>query len=232
LLGRAYAQLGRREEASSHLHRALAIAERHHDRTQQAVTHLKLAWFRGQLGDPFSEQPSEHNRQALDHAGKSLELFRAIGNPVGEAYALDHMALLVARLGNLDLARGHCDAALALFRTHNEPMGQASSSESMGYIDHHDGHHSRAIGHYRHALALLAELGNTGDAAHMLDQLGDPYLALGQRERARVVWREALELYRQQGRVEELNRVQWRLDGLDRHEPAPALAHEQACGLR
>ena len=50
--------------------------------------------------------------------------------------------------------------------------------------------------------------------------LGHSHVALGQREQARTVWREALELYRQQGREEDAARVEQQLDDLDDHADA------------
>ena len=49
------------------------------------------------------------------------------------------------------------------------------------------------------------------DSADTLDNLGHPHAALGQHEHARAVWRQALELYRRQGRAEDAERVQRQL---------------------
>jgi tetratricopeptide (TPR) repeat protein len=193
----------------------MAISQ--HDRTQQAMVHMALAWFLGRPGENrFREQTSAADKQrALEHAGHSLELFRAVGNPVGEAYALDHLGWLVADLDSPDLARKHCEASLALFRIHNDRTGEANALACMGYIDHRAGQHHQAIRHYEQALALFANVDNTADSAYTLDHLGHPHIALDQNEQARTAWREASALYQQQGLVEEADRVRRRLDHLD-----------------
>ena len=44
---------------------------------------------------------------------------------------------------------------------------------------------------------------------------GAPYAALGKHDEARAVWQEALEIYRQQGRAEDAQRIQDLLAGLE-----------------
>jgi tetratricopeptide (TPR) repeat protein len=206
LLGRAYADLGLHEEATGHLHRALALAEHHRDPTQQALTHQALAWAWGLQGD---------DRRALDHATQAKDLFRTLDQPVREARALNTVGWHAARLGEYGTARAHCQAALPLHRLHLNPDGEAATLDSLGYIEHQTGHHHHALYHYQHALTLYRNLGNTLQSANTLDRLGYPYAALGQHDHARTAWREALELYRLQGRDEDAARVQRQLDKLD-----------------
>jgi tetratricopeptide (TPR) repeat protein len=82
-------------------------------------------------------------------------------------------------------------------------------------IEHRTGYHELAIERYQQALGLFRGLGNTYDFADTLDNLGYPYAALGQHDRARTVWRQALELYQRQGRTEDAERVQRQLDVVD-----------------
>ena len=51
--------------------------------------------------------------------------------------------------------------------------------------------------------------------AEALAGLGAPYAALGKHDEARAVWQEALEIYRQQGRAEDAQRIQDLLAGLE-----------------
>ena len=210
-VGRAYAELGRHEEAFGHLHRALTLAEHHHQPTDQAHTHrqLSVAWER--RGD---------DRRALDHSTRALALFRGLDLPVWEAVALNDVGWDAARLGDYDTARVHCQAALTLRHDHHDTEGEAETLDTLGYIDHHTGDHGQAIRHYQRALTLYRSLGDTYEAAAILDNLGHPHVALGQHEQAGVAWREALELYRQTGRYAEAERVRRQLDVLDRHPDA------------
>jgi DNA-binding SARP family transcriptional activator/tetratricopeptide (TPR) repeat protein len=205
-LGRAQGELDRHDDASRHLHRALALAERHRDTAEQALAHHQLAraWER-----------REDHRRALEHATRALELCRALGRPGWEAHALNGVGWHASRLGDYDTARAHCQAALVLHRRHHNSSGEADTLDSLGYIDHHTGHHDRAVGHYRQALTLFRRLGNTYESAATLDRLGHPYVALGRHEQARAAWREAAELYGAHGRDSDAAQVRNRLATLD-----------------
>ena len=204
-LGGAVIDLGRHDEGIAHLHQSLALAEKHGDLNQQAHTHRVLAWA-------WEQQHNE--RQSLEHAAAALNLRRALGQPVGEAEALNQTGWYLALSGEFDAARTHCEAALAILRRHNVPSGEAATLDSLGYIAHHGGHHQQAVKYCQEALAVLASLGDVVHTADVLDTLGHPHAALGQYEQARVAWQEALELYREQGRDQSADRVRQQLDTL------------------
>lgn len=205
-LGQALSELGRQEQAAEHLNRAIALAERHRDATQLALTHYALTrvWELG--GD---------DRRALGHARSALRLFQEIGHPTREADALNVVGWYLASLGDHDAARAHCRAALALNRRHANPDGESAALDSLGWIDHHTGHHERSVRHYEAALVLRRSLGNTSFAADTLDHLGHPCALLGWHDKARTAWHEARQLYRDQGRTADADRVQRQIDGLD-----------------
>ncbi|MEU5692817.1 BTAD domain-containing putative transcriptional regulator [Actinosynnema sp. NPDC020468] len=205
-LGVAYADLGRHEEATDHLSEALALAERHDDAMQQALTHRMLA-------QAWGERDDDH--RALHHAIRSLRLLPTT-DPVGRADALNQVGWYEARTGAHDAARAHCAEALTLHRAHDNRPGEAATLDSLGYLDHLAGRHHRAVEHYREAHALYAALDNTYECATTLDNLAHPYAALNLREQARDTWRQAHDLYRAQGRDAEADLVRRHLDALDR----------------
>ena len=204
-LGRACGRLGRHEEAVEHLDQALALTVRHGDLAGQARCHQVLSVTWEVRGD---------GRQALDHARRALDLYRAVDLPVLEADALNMVGWCAARLGDFDTALDHCRAALALHRRHAYVEGEAATLDSLGFIAHHTGDHEDALALYGQALGLYRGLGNSWETADTLVNLGHPHAALGQRDQAREAWQEALELYREQGRDEDAERVQRELDAL------------------
>ncbi|MFC6089727.1 ATP-binding protein [Saccharothrix lopnurensis] len=207
LLGHACARLGRHEEAVEHLHRALELAERDGDVDEQAYTLRLLGQAWGERGD---------DRRALEHARRALDLFRVLDLPVWEAAELNAVGWYSARLGDYGTAREHCRAALAVYRRHHYPAGEAGTLDSLGYVAHLGGCHEEAVGHYLRSLALYREHGDTYTTAVVLEHLGDARAALEQSGSAAAAWREALELYRGQGRDGDAERVRGRLDALDR----------------
>lgn len=204
-LGHANAMLGRHEQAITHLHQALGLAEPHHDLARQAHIHFTLAqaW----------ELQADH-RQALQHAHRALDLYRVLNQPAREAVALNQVGWFAACLGDFDTARAHCQAALALHRHHRNPNGEAAALHSLAFIDHHTGHHRQAVDRYRQALTLFRTLGHTAAIADTLADLGRSIAELDDHPQAKATWQEAAELYRLLGRSTDADRVQRQLDGL------------------
>lgn len=205
-LGYACSRLGLNEEAATHLHQALALAVDHADLVQQARTHklLAAAWER-----------RRDNRRAMEHARHALNLYRTLAHPVSEADTLNVMGWCAAHLGEYDTAWDHCRAALALQRRHGSLDGAAATLDCLGFIAHRVGDHHLALEHYQESLNLRRALGSTYLLAGTLDDVGHPHVALGQPDRACAVWREALELYQEQGRSADAERVTRQLDDLD-----------------
>ena len=204
-LGRAYADLNRHEEAIGHLEHAIALAEEQHDLAAQAHAHRNLAWAWERGGDAQRE---------LHHATRALDLYRAVNRTDWEADALHMVGWCTARLGDFDAARASCLTALGLHRMLRYATGESDTLHSLGYIEHHTGRYLQAIESYEQALAQRLAIGNIYQSADTLDQLGHPHAALGQHAKARACWLQALDLYRQQGRTHDAQRVQRQLSAL------------------
>ena len=206
-LGHALTEVGRREEAVEQLDRALALSEQHADLLQQATTHLMFMGFR------FG---AEDFRNALHHAVRARELFRQLGNPVGEGHALSGSGWALANLGEYDEAREHCEAAISLFRRHRSPQPESDVLDSLGYISYRTGEYVKAVEYGERAVGLMRSLGETNEfLAAALDRLGQSHVALDHVDQARDVWQAALDLYRRCGRDEGVRRMQRRLATLD-----------------
>ncbi|MFI9813891.1 protein kinase domain-containing protein [Saccharothrix variisporea] len=204
-LGHALVWTGRVEESFDHLHQALTWAERAGDRHEQAHAHQTLAVHWAQRGE---------DERALTHSAAALDLFRALGEPVWEAVALNGAGFLHARLGDFEKAREYCEASLRLSARHANREGEAEALDSLGYIAHQTGDHLRAVDHYRRALDILRDLGDNHMHAYALRALGHPLTALGRHDEARAVWRQALALFEGLPRASDVEEVR-RLLGLD-----------------
>ena len=211
LLGKAVARDGEHDRGLDLLREALALAERVGDGLQQGATHHALTVALGWRADP---------RQALEHAGHTLRLYRAHG-PKWEGEALNLVGWYAARNGQYTRARAHCQAALASHRRNQDPGNIAITLDSLGFIDYHTGRHSVAIEEYQEAVALLRESADIFQLAETLESLGHPHRALGQHDEARAVWAEAQEWYANSLRPEAAQRTQGLLDELG-GQPAPA----------
>jgi tetratricopeptide (TPR) repeat protein len=220
-LGYAYARLGHHDEALRHLGNALAQAG-HDDPASAAHTHRAFAWALGRQGEL---------RLALEHARRARGLYQQLGQREWEAQALNDMGWLFARIGDHDQTRTHCQLALDLCL---DDVGYVYATvwESMGHLDRLNGRHQQALAHYQQAVTALDMLGDTYDVADVLDGMSHAYAALGEHDHARTVWREASQLYRQQGRVTDAERVQQQLNDLDRSECVPDFEVETEQGVQ
>ncbi len=204
-LGRAYDLLGHRDEAIRHLRQALAWAEQDRDFSEQAEAHQALSWAWG-IAD--TDRAQHHARHAIAAA-------RALDKPNWEAQALSTGAWLCVLQRDYESAREHCQASLALYRAQDDPTDVAGMLHALGFIESETGNHSLAVRHYDEAAVLYHSLGHRYLLADTLERIGNPCLVLGQAERAATAWREAVELYRQQGRDEDADRVRQQLEALD-----------------
>lgn len=206
-LGAALARAGQLDNALDHLRRALTESTKANDLAGQAETHRILS--------TVYEWRSEI-RVALRHAGHAVALFRALDHPLGTANTLNAMGWFAAHLGDYSRANRCCTMSLALCREHGSKDDESAALDSLGYIAVRTGDYAGAVDHYRQALCLRRELGNTYEEANTLNGLANAHFAFGRLDEARVVWQQALALYRVQHRDADTNRVRRQLCALDR----------------
>ncbi|MGP3926788.1 BTAD domain-containing putative transcriptional regulator [Streptomyces sp. 8N616] len=205
-LGQACSLTGHYDEARSHLEQTIALFEHTGDILGQGQTHFWLGITWEQQGEP---------QQALLCHGRALDHYRAVGDALHEAGALNTLGWCHARLGRNEQAHGYCEQALAINRAEGDRYGEALNLESLGYIAHHRGRHREALDYYHQALTLVREADATWSEAKILGCIGDVHHALGQHAETRRAWRRALELYRIQHRTPQAAHIQQQLDTLN-----------------
>ncbi|WP_246107580.1 AfsR/SARP family transcriptional regulator [Saccharothrix saharensis] len=206
LLGLALCRIERYEEGMDHLRMAETLARRLGDARCLTRTHegFALAW----------DQQGQHEL-ALRSATRALRFVASLHNPVWQATAHTIAGRSAARLGLHELATSHCLAAIPLQQEHGDHDGEANSVFTLGLVAQDTGDSDRAVLHFRRSLAVFRAHANAPLEADTLDLLGHAYAALRQQDRTREVWREALDLYQEQRRREDAERVQRQLCELD-----------------
>lgn len=210
-LGRAHANLGDTDRALQLMGTALALID--HTPREAAYTHQLLCWVWGLRGD---------DERALSHATYSLGLYRELadaagqsGETLGEASALNMIGSCEIRLGQYERAREHCLAAVAIHQHIADPDGEASSLDNLARLALATGSPADAITYYTQALNLRLAQNNSYAAADTCTSIGHAHVARSEHHQARLIWRQALELYRDQGREHLAAQIQRQLDQLD-----------------
>ena len=190
LLGRAFIQLNRYDQARIHLQHALDLFRELGDHIGQADVHRNLSWV-------FDRQ--ERYEEALPHARQALLLFQAAGHQSGHARALNAVGWFHAQLGDPQQALICCQQALDLQREIGDRFGQAETYDSLGYAHHRLGHLREATACYQQALTLYHEFGDRYNEADTLAYLGDVHQTFSDFEAARIAWQHALAIFEQLG---------------------------------
>ena len=190
LLGRAFIQLSRYDQARIHLQHALDLFRELGDHIGQADVHRNLSWV-------FDRQ--ERYEEALPHARQALLLFQAVGHQSGHARALNAVGWFHAQLGDPEQALICCQQALDLQREIGDRFGQAETYDSLGHAHHRLGHLREATACYQQALTLYHEFGDRYNEADTLAYLGDVHQTFSDFEAARIAWQRALAIFEQLG---------------------------------
>ncbi|GIJ62606.1 AfsR/SARP family transcriptional regulator [Virgisporangium aurantiacum] len=205
-LGRAHTQLGRLDEARTHLDQALSLFRAVGDRANEAQTQVNVARVLERQG---------RDVEALHCDQRSLDLYRAAGHLTGQARALNNVAWMLTRLGDVDLARTLCREALRINEDIGNRHGAATNWQSIGHLELAAGAYRTAVDGCRRALDLFAEIDDLAGTADTLVCLGEAYHADGDPAAADDTWRRALTLLDEMGHP-EADRVRGYL------RPAPA----------
>ena len=185
LLGEAYTELHRFDDAHVQLSHALAVAAQSSDHAGLGETHSSLAVLCGRQGD---------HRRAYDHACDAVDEFQAAGDQAGEAWALNQVGWQNTCSAKHEQALISAHRALRLHRNLGDRVKEAACWDTIGYAHHHLGHHSEAITHYLNALTVYRDLSDQYGAAEVLKHLGDTHHSTGDTYAAQDAWQQALTI--------------------------------------
>jgi tetratricopeptide (TPR) repeat protein len=185
LAAEAFSTLGSFQETRDHLDRALDLYGQLGDRIAAARVQIDLAILSHRQGC---------NEQALAHAQRGLDLYRAANAaPVKVALGLNMVGWCLGHLGRHSEAVEICERALAI-TPEKSLYSRANIWDSLGYAHHHLGDHERATACYRQALTTFRDIGDRHSEALALDHLGDTEHATGDTAAAHETWRRAVDI--------------------------------------
>jgi tetratricopeptide (TPR) repeat protein len=129
---------------------------------------------------------------------QALDLFRQLGDRLGQAWALDELGLVQQLTGDYATAGLSLRQALELHRDLGSRHGQAVTLNSLGQLLSRTSATRDAFGRYDEALAIARELGAPLQEARALEGIGELLLP-GNPAEAAVQLRSALAIYQRIG---------------------------------
>jgi tetratricopeptide (TPR) repeat protein len=184
-LGQLHRSEGDHPRAHGHLQQALDLFTADCDDDFAAETMLDIALT-------FGEEL--RYTEAVDFSYRGLDMFRSIGNSVGEGRALNSLGWYLCKLGAYEPALIHCQRALTLARSNQNPHVEATTLGSIGLIHYSTGNYRQALLYYTQALEARRAKGDYFLQADVMTRLGDTHAALGEVATAKDLWVQALAI--------------------------------------
>lgn len=195
-LARALAETGQVDEAEEQVTLMLGQLPRLSP-AEQAATERSIGWVRGRQG---------RHTEALHHARRALEIFRALGDRGSAARELNAVGWYLTLLGDHRQAIAMCEEALPMLRETGNRRSEAATWDSIGYARQRLGDLDAAIADYRRSLRLYEETLDRYNQADVLDHMASAQLERGDGAQARASWTRAARLLSEIGnaRAEEM----------------------------
>lgn len=177
---------GRYDDADEHFAHALEGFRSDEDRPGEARVLCNLSRVRLALGD---------TSRAVALAEQGLAVHDGLGRTLAGANARYALGIALTRAGRYAYARSVLSEALEIFRGSRQRFWEGHTCFRLAEVELADRRLGEAASRAEQALAVLADLGGASRRGNILTVLGRALAALGQTERARTCWRDALALY-------------------------------------
>ncbi len=126
-----------------------------------------------------SQGKAESYGKALEKFEESISNWRAIGDRLGEAQALNFMGLIHHALSDSRMALDCYRRALPLFQAGGERLGEAETLNNMAVAHHALGELKTSLDLSKQALPLQREMGDRQGEVATLNNIGSAYWASG-----------------------------------------------------
>ncbi|MFI6598654.1 BTAD domain-containing putative transcriptional regulator [Nonomuraea sp. NPDC050536] len=184
-IARSHAKLGLEWEAVEHFQQAIGLHRDLDEPALKAHLHLGLSVSLNRL----------RSGEALGHVLRAQELFRQVGDVIGEARALNNAGWLHAQVGEYDQALDHCRRAQRILAASGYAQGEGHAWDSIAYVLEAKGDFAQAVACFERAVELLRGCDDLHPAAETLVRLGETHLRAGDTAAALGAWKRAAESY-------------------------------------
>jgi len=133
------------------------------------------------------------------HLHQALDLYRSVGDPVGEARTLMSLSWMLQAQGHHREALDHIEWAKELFRAAGDQHWFARSLNATGWLYIKLGRHRQAHDRLQQALELAEKMEDRHSQASTWDSLGYVHQHMEEPNKAEHCYQQALRLYRETG---------------------------------
>ena len=184
-----------------------------------------LAIFR-EIGVVHSEAVLWHNIGTVHHykgsyeeglaaCRRALAIYRSIGDLPDEADVLNDIGAIYQSAACSDEALVHHEKARLIADDIGDKSQQVIAVRNIADIYRCSGQHGEAFDHYYTALRLAREIGEPYEEGKILEGIAESTLSTQQPAAARIVFRQALDIFEQLGAEPEAEAARIRIETMD-----------------
>ncbi|MFJ2022774.1 AfsR/SARP family transcriptional regulator [Streptomyces sp. NPDC087897] len=183
----------RHAEGESYLEQAIANFRADGNRPGEASALCNLSRIHLAMGNTAS---------AVALAQQGIDIYDELGHALRGANGRYALGLALTQSGRLADATDQLHDALAVFRDSRQRLWEGMATFRLAEVDLAAGLPAQAATKSEQALAILRGIGGEWRRGNVLTVLGRALNEIGQPGRARVCWREALDIYEALGSAE------------------------------
>ncbi len=136
---------------------------------------------------------------AVAAAEEAVAIYQDLHKGYRHAVALYTLGIAQTSSGELDLALSSLNEALPMFREARQQLWEGVTLHRMAEVHLAAGHHRQAAAHAEQALGLVSKATGHWRTADVLTVLGRSLHGIGQVDRARACWHDALNIHKALG---------------------------------
>jgi tetratricopeptide (TPR) repeat protein len=159
-------------------------------KSQEAAIYNNLGRVYYTLGD---------RKSAQKYYEEALNIYKEVGDHVGEGTALNNLGWVYDALGKKEKALEYYSQALSIRKEIGDQQGKGVTLINLGRVYSTLGQHEKALKFYKEALTIRREVGDRGGEGTTLNNLGLLYYSLGDKEQALSYYQKALSIRREVG---------------------------------
>lgn len=137
--------------------------------------------------------------EAIRAYGEAQEIFRAEGNVMGQARALNNIGVVYLFQGKQDEAIKHLQSALDAFKQFHATLGQARVFLNLGSVYHQQGKSQESLNSTQQSLKLYEQLNNAWGQGQAHITISRVYMSEGKLDEALISGKNAVEMHKRSG---------------------------------